>query len=190
MSRASTSLLNWSVKRRGWPGRVFSPETWPTPLKRKMREPRSLSAGSGRLDLTVLVVLRHERPEIVDLLFVLDAGEGHLGARNLGFGILDVLLELGLVPGDAGVLVGVRVGVIRRGSGLAAVEPVELRADLVLGAFADGVAGKAFVEGRFAGGDVLRQRGRCRDGRGKDDQRAHGRFFHGSCSGGGGGGGV
>src|SRR5450432_774470 len=82
---------------------------------------------AGLLRLAVLVVLRDERPEIVDFLVFLDAGEGHLGAGNLGLGIPDVFLELGLVPGDAGILVGIRVAVIRRGAGLAAVEPVELR---------------------------------------------------------------
>jgi hypothetical protein len=38
----------------------------------------------------------------------------------LAFGSL-MFLELGLVPGDAGILVGVGVGKIRRGAGLAAV---------------------------------------------------------------------
>src|SRR6202043_906629 len=140
---------------------------------------------AGRTDatrlfgLSVLVVLRDERPEIVDLLVVLDAGEGHLGAGNFGFGIPDVFLEFGLVPGDAGILVGVRVTVVRHGAGLAAVQPVELGADLVLGAFADRMAGHVFVERRLASRDVLRQRGgrgcrRCDDG-----QRAQGQFFHG-----------
>jgi len=102
--------------------------------------------------------LRDERPEIIDLLLVLDAGERHLGAGNLRLRVLDVFLELGLVPGDAGILVGIRIVVVRRGAGLAAVDAVELGTDLVLGAFADRVAGQAFVERGLAGGGVLRQR--------------------------------
>ena len=42
---------------------------------------------------------------------------------------------------------------------MAPVEPVELRADLVLGAVADRVAGYAFIERGLAGRDVLRERG-------------------------------
>jgi hypothetical protein len=42
---------------------------------------------------------------------------------------------------------------IRRGAGLAAVKSVEFGADL--GAFADRVAGQAFIERRLAGRDVL-----------------------------------
>ncbi len=102
-----------------------------------------------------------KRPQIVDLVFALDAGEGHLGSRDLRSRILDVFLELGLVPGDAGILVGVRIAVAFDRAGLAAVQPVELRADLVLGAFADRMAGQAFVEGRLAGRNVLRPRARC-----------------------------
>src|SRR5207244_62473 len=41
-------------------------------------------------------------------------------------------LELGLVPSDAGILVGVRIGITRSRAGVAAVEPVELRATLFL----------------------------------------------------------
>src|ERR1700694_5118685 len=98
-------------------------------------------AGRALFGLSVLVVLREKRPEIVDFLLLLDAGECHLGAGNLRLRVLDVFLELGLVPGDAGILVGVRIVVIRRGAGLAAVEPVEFRADLVLGAVADRMTG-------------------------------------------------
>src|SRR6202043_2966348 len=74
---------------------------------------KALGTGGPLLGLAVLVELRDVGPEIVDLVLVLDAGEGHLGAGNLCFGVLDVFLELGLVPGDAGVLVGVGVIIIR-----------------------------------------------------------------------------
>src|SRR6266404_162837 len=56
--------------------------------------------------LAVLVVLREIGPEIACFLLVLDAGEDHLGAGNLGPGVLDVVEELFLAPGNAGILVG------------------------------------------------------------------------------------
>src|ERR1700730_9386686 len=130
------------------------------------------------LRLAVLIEGRDVGPEVVGLLLVLDAGQDHLGAGDLSPGVLDVLEELFLVPGDAGILVGVGIGIIRRGAGLAAVEPVELGADLVLGAVADRMAGHAFVERGLAGGGVLRQRGSS-GGRGSnDDQRTQNEFFH------------
>ena len=109
------------------------------------------------LRLAVLVVLREERPEVAGFLLVLDPGEHHFGAGDLGLGILDVVLEGGFIPGDAGILVGLGIGIALRGAGFAAFQPVEFRADLVFGAFADCVAGQALVEGGFAGGDILRQ---------------------------------
>src|SRR5258708_32762790 len=97
-------------------------------------------------DLSALVVLRENRTEVAGSFLVLDAGEYHLGAGNLRLGVLDVVLELGLVPGDAGILVGIRVGITLRRAGVAAVETVGPGADLVLGAFADPVAGHAVFE--------------------------------------------
>ncbi len=70
---------------------------------------KSARPSGQSLDLSVLVVLREKRPQVVDFFLVLDPGEYHLGAGNLRLGILDVVLELGLVPGDAGILVGVRI---------------------------------------------------------------------------------
>src|SRR6476661_428335 len=124
------------------------------------------------LGLSVLVVLRQKRPEVAGFLLVLDSGEYHLGTGDLCLRVLDVVLELGLVPGDAGVLVGVRIGITLSRAGMAAVEPVELRADLVLGAFADRVAGYAFIERGLAGRDVLRERCRRSYRQCDDDQRA------------------
>src|ERR1700676_2993512 len=117
----------------------------PSPGRRRVEFAGSCAAAEGerrslRLCLAVLVELRNIGPEVVDLFLVLDAGKRHLGAGDLRLGVLDVFLELRLVPGDARILVGVGVGIIRRRAGLAAVEPVQLRADLVLGAFADRVA--------------------------------------------------
>ena len=66
--------------------------------------------------------------------------------------------EACLIPNDAGLLVGVGIAVAGCAAGFAAVEAVELGADLVLGPFANGMAGKAFLERLLAGGYVLRKR--------------------------------
>src|SRR6266436_8832858 len=144
-----------------------------------MKRPGTSPAPTGAsLLLSVLVVLREKRPEVAGFLLVLDSGEYHLGTGNLRLRVLDVVLELGLVPGDAGILVGIRVGITLRRAGVAAVEPVELRTDLVPGAFADRVAGHAFIERGLADRDVLRQRCGCGCRRCEDDQRARCRVFH------------
>src|ERR1700682_5107683 len=90
-----------------------------------------ICARGPLLGLSVFVVLREKRPEVAGFFLVLDAGEYHLGTGNLRFGVLDVVLELGLVPGDAGILVGIRVGITRRRAGVAGVSPGVLRAGLV-----------------------------------------------------------
>src|SRR5215470_18732409 len=136
-------------------------------------------AEARSLRLAVLVVLRNVRPEGVRLVLVLDAGEHHLGAGNFSLGIPNVFEEDILIPGDAGILVGVGIGIALDAAGLAAVEAVEHRADLVLGAFADGVAGQALVERRLAGIGVLRQRTRGGSGGRDNEQRAQSQFFHG-----------
>src|SRR5262249_32274148 len=64
--------------------------------------------------------------------------------------------------------------------GLAAVEPVELRSDLVLRAFADRVARQAFPERLLARPDILRQGGGARSRKhGSDQQQGsrHDRFL-------------
>ena len=66
---------------------------------------------------------------------------GLLGTRNFGPWVLNVFLEGCLIPDDAGILVGVGIVEARYGAGLAAIEAVELRADLVLCARANGMAG-------------------------------------------------
>src|SRR5207247_1961599 len=120
-----SGLLIWAKSRAGWPDDYFV---------------------FRLLGLAVLVEGGEVGPEIVGFGFVLDAGKGHLGAGNLGLRVLDVFEELILAPGDAGILVRVGITVVGRRSRLAAVNPVELGADLVLGAFADRVAGQALVE--------------------------------------------
>ena len=71
--------------------------------------------------------LLEEGGEILDLVFLLDAGERHLGAGDLGLRVLDVLGEHRLVPGDAGILVGVGIAVARDASGVAAEQSVQQR---------------------------------------------------------------
>src|SRR6185437_212879 len=117
---------------------------------------------------TLGVELLEIGPKFAGFLFVLDAGEDHLGARDFGLRILDVFLESRLAPDDAGILVGVGVAIVGRGAGVAAVETIELGPDLVLRAFADGMAGKAFLEGLLAGRHVLRA---CRVARQRGRQR-------------------
>lgn len=64
------------------------------------------------------------------LLGLLEAGKGHLGARNVLLGVLEVLEKGLLVPDNAGLLVGGGVGVAGNGARLAAEELVEVRAGL------------------------------------------------------------
>src|ERR1700682_6749851 len=90
-----------------------------------------ICARGPLLGLSVFVVLPEKRPEVAGFFPVLDAGEYHLGTGNLRFGVLDVVLELGLVPGDAGILVGIRVGITRRRAGVAGGGAAQLRAALV-----------------------------------------------------------
>src|SRR5260370_35188916 len=103
------------------------------------------ASEGGLLGLSVLVVLLKKRPEIAGFLLVLDSGEYHLGTGNLRPGVLDVVLELGLVPVDAGILFGIRVGITLRRAGVAAVQPLEFRAAPVLGAFAHRAGGHALI---------------------------------------------
>jgi len=76
----------------------------------------------------------------VPVLGLLEATEGHLGARNVLLGVLEVLEESVLVPVDGTLLVGVGVGEAGNLARLAAEETVKLRADLVALAGLQGVA--------------------------------------------------
>jgi hypothetical protein len=81
--------------------------------------------------------------QVIPVLLLLQATEGHLGAGNVLLGVLEVGEEGLLVPGDALLLVGVGVGVALDGTGLAAEETVQSRADLVAAVLLDGVALRA-----------------------------------------------
>src|SRR5208282_6476133 len=116
------------------------------------------------LDVALGVELLDVSPQVVDFLLVLDAGEDHFGAGDLGPGVLDVFFEVGLVPDDAGVLVGVGIAEVGHGAGHAAIETVEFRADLVLRAGTDAVTGQALLERVLALLHILRQSCRCRSG--------------------------
>src|SRR5262245_25147761 len=105
--------------------------------------------------LSIGTVLFEIGPEVGGFLFVLDAGKDHLGVRNLGAWVFDVFLESLLVPGDAGIFVGVGIIEIWRCARMTAVNTIEYWPHLVLGAFADGMAGEALLEGLFAGRHVL-----------------------------------
>src|SRR5262245_14548 len=108
-------------------------------------------------DVTVATELLKVGPQIGGFLLVLDAGKGHLGAGYPGPRILDVFLESLFVPGDSRTLIGLAVIESFNRAGLAAVEPVLRRADLVLRVLADRMARHAFFEGLLTGRHILRQ---------------------------------
>jgi hypothetical protein len=78
--------------------------------------------------------------QVVPVLLLLETAEGHLGAGDVLLGVLEVGEEGVVLPGDALLLVGVGVGVAVDGTGLAAEEAVQGRADLVAAVLLDGVA--------------------------------------------------
>lgn len=88
-------------------------------------------------------LLVEEGDEVVAVLGLLETTEGHLGAGDVLLGVLKVLEEGVLLPGDALLLVGVGVGVALDLAGLAAEEAVEHGADLVALTLLQGVALRA-----------------------------------------------
>jgi hypothetical protein len=99
---------------------------------------------SERLNVSKLMYEVRTRDVLtVAVLGLLEATEGHLGARNVLLGVLEVLEESVLVPVDTLLLVGVGVGEALDLTGLAAEDTVELRADLVALAGLQGVALRA-----------------------------------------------
>src|SRR5262249_40640196 len=85
-------------------------------------------------------------PQVARFFLVLDAGEDHLGVRNLGTGIVDIVFEGRFAPRDAGVLIGVGIIIVGDAARTAAFEAVQLRADLVFGVFADGMTGETLLK--------------------------------------------
>nr|CAJ01647.1 hypothetical protein orf111 [Methylocapsa acidiphila] len=99
--------------------------------------------------------MREIGDEIVPIRFLRQAGEDHLGAGDHGLGIGEIFVQLRLVPGDAGILVGVGIAIALDRAGLAPDQAIQLRTDEILGAFADLMADLALlVVNRFAGGGV------------------------------------
>jgi hypothetical protein len=80
------------------------------------------------------------RDEVIAILLLLQATKGHLGAGNVLLGVLKVLKQGLLVPGDTLVLVGIGEGVASSGTRLAAEETVQVGSDLVAAVGLDGVA--------------------------------------------------
>jgi hypothetical protein len=111
----------------------------PAPTKRRSR-------GWSLFDIAVGIELFEVGPKVVDLLIVLDAGENHFRTRDFGLGILDVFIEGRLIPDDARFLVGIGILVIRDATGLAAVQAVLCRTDLVLRTRTDAMADQTFLE--------------------------------------------
>ena len=88
----------------------------------------SVSSRSANCDAKLLlyialgIELLEVSPNILGLLFILDSGKYHFGAWNSRSRIFDVFLKRLFVPCDARILIGIGVAVIRRTSGVAAVE--------------------------------------------------------------------
>src|SRR5262249_6030408 len=85
-------------------------------------------------------------PQVTGFLLVLEAGKHHFGTGNPRLRILDVVLEGRLVPHDARGFVCVSVIEAFDTASLAAVEAIEFGTDLVLGPFANRMAGNAFLK--------------------------------------------
>lgn len=80
------------------------------------------------------------RNQVLPVCRLLETTEGHLGAGEVLLGVLKVVEEGLVLPGDAGLLVGVGVGVAVNGTALAAEEAVQGGADLVAAVLLNGVA--------------------------------------------------
>lgn len=80
------------------------------------------------------------RNQVISVCRLLETTEGHLGAGEVLLGVLKVVEEGLVLPGDAGLLVGVGVGVAINGTALAAEEAVQGGADLVAAVLVNGVA--------------------------------------------------
>src|SRR5689334_16673111 len=109
-------------------------DCWPDSRPGDGRRGRSahVDATAGlRCDALFLIAFRVEllevRPQLILLLGVAHAGEGHAGALNLLHRVADVLLEYGFVPGDARILHCIRVAETGECAGLAAIDPVQGR---------------------------------------------------------------
>ncbi|EPY42486.1 cytochrome c [Angomonas deanei] len=80
------------------------------------------------------------RDEVSALLGLLEASEGHLGAGHELLGVFQIDIEHVVGPDDAGVLVGLAVGVPLDRAGLAVVDTEEVGTHAVGAALGGGVA--------------------------------------------------
>jgi hypothetical protein len=85
-------------------------------------------------------MLENLRNEVVAVLGLLETTESHLGSGDVLLGVLEVLEESVVVPLNTLLLVGIGVRVTVDGTGLAAPETVQSRADLVAAVLLNGVA--------------------------------------------------
>lgn len=122
---------------------VFLSAVWSISTIAPWRDPSSIkkvvtlhAMSFGRLSTRVLEVGN----EVVSVLGLLQATEGHLGAGDVLLGVLEVVEEGLVVPLDTLLLVGVGVGVALDGTTLAAEEAVQGGADLVAAVLLNGVA--------------------------------------------------
>src|SRR5215469_3235606 len=125
------------------------------------------------LTIAVRVELADVSPQVLLLFLVLNAREDHFCARHFSRRIFDVVLERLFIPHDARTLVCIGIVEICRRAGLAAVETIEFRADLVLSARTDRVTGQADIEHCLSLLRILRHRwdGYSRDQNGRQDWR-------------------
>jgi len=91
-------------------------------------------------ELVILLVCLEEGDQIGPFFSLLETGEDHLGAGNELFGVLEVLVQVALRPGDTLFLIGLRVLVPGGSAALAAHDPAQIWTHLVLATHIVGVA--------------------------------------------------
>src|SRR4051794_5439430 len=96
---------------------------------------------------------------VLQVFFLLDAGEGHLVAGDEALRIGDVLQQVLFVPSDASALHRRGIGEAFQAAGLTADQAVQARADALL-AFLKAVAGLALAEDLLAFSGVASRSGR------------------------------
>jgi hypothetical protein len=105
----------------------------------------SVSSRSANCDAKLLlyialgIELLQICPQILCLLFVLDTGKYHFGARDFCLRILDIFLESLF----ARFLIGIGIAIIQRTSGVTAIEAIEFGSDTVRCARPDFVTRRA-----------------------------------------------
>src|SRR5450432_52599 len=101
------------------------------------------------------IELLEKRDQVAGLLLVLQSGINHLGTRDFRFRVLDVVAEGSLIPGDARILVRVRIRIAGRAARLAADDAIEDRSNRIFGIVADLMAHLAHAKDLLSGGGIL-----------------------------------